>query len=132
MRSRVIAHDRLTTLGIHLSDEGSRRISRQFRHNMYRQVILTLGVDNFEFLCTLYIVPLYLQASGISDLASHFGVERRLVENDLIEGLAFLAHLAVTKDVGLAAQLVVTHELGFTFTQYGPVSQVLFVCLTTH
>ena len=44
MGSRVVAGDRLTTLSVHLCDERSRRITRQFCHNMYRQIILAFAI----------------------------------------------------------------------------------------
>ena len=48
VRCRVVTSDGLTTFCIYSSDEFAVQVSRQFRQNMYRQSVLSLGINNFE------------------------------------------------------------------------------------
>ena len=70
--------------------------------------------------------------AGVSYLSTHLGIERGLTQHHLIERFAFLAHLTVTQDLGLALQLIVAHKLGLAFFQYGPVTQILLIGRAAH
>ena len=118
----VVATDRLTTCSIYFGDESGTCISRQFKHNMYRQAVLALGVENFHA----------VNRSRIANLATHFCIERCFGQYDLVEVFAFLAHFTIFEYLGLALEVIIADKLRVTFCQYGPIAQILLIGTTAH
>ena len=56
-------------------------------------------------------------------MSAHFGIERRVVEYDLIERLFLLRYFAVAEDVAFVLSIVPAFELGFSFFYYHPVAR---------
>ena len=53
-----------------------------------------------------------MQGAAVANLAAAFRVELRLIEYQLIESFAFLAHFAVFDELHRCRFVVVTHKLG--------------------
>ena len=132
VRCRVVAHNRLASLCIHLSGEFAGETchaagdERHFVHDQHRQTVLALAVEHLE----AHVIQ--TQTTGVAYLTTHLRVEGVLGDNDLEERLAFLLHATVTKDLGLYGELVVAHELRLAFLNDIPVAQILFVGGTSH
>ncbi len=75
---RVVTFTLDTFLLVDLGSESNRHIFRQFRHQMYRQVVFAFRVNHINRLVVGN------QPTGVADLSSHFGIERSLVQHDLI------------------------------------------------
>ena len=50
----------------------------------------------------------------------------------MVEVFALLVYLAITQNLGLAAENVVSYKLCVTFAEFYPVAQLLLVGLTAH
>ena len=122
MRSSVVASNSLTTSNIYLSHHLALDILRQFRTEVYCQIVLTFGIQHAHI----------AQCTRIAYLTTHLSVEWCLAEHYLIEFFAFLVHFAVAQHLCLALQHVVSIKLCLTFANHYPVAQFLFVGLATH
>ena len=89
---------------------------------MYRQVVLLLGVEHAHV----------AQGTSIANLTTHLCIEWGLAEYYLIEVFALLVDLAITQNLGLAAENIISYKLGITFAEFYPITKLLFVGLTTH
>ena len=83
---------------------------------MYRKIILFLCIDHFNRFELAY------QYTGITDLTTTFCIEWSIVEYNLIQCLVLLFDLAITQDLCLAFEQIITHELTFTLFQRDPVA----------
>ena len=120
--SRVVASDGLTTLYIHSSQQCALDALWQLSTKVYREVVLLLGVDDADV----------TQCTCITNLTTHLCIERCLAEYYLIEVFALLIHFAVAEHLGLAAENVVSYKLCIAFAEFYPITQLLFIGLTTH
>ena len=89
---------------------------RQLLADVYGKVVLAFGIFNGYHFFSVG------ECTAIAYLTTHLGIEGSTVENDLIELLIFLFHLAVTQNLGIALCEVVAYKLGLAFAQCYPVT----------
>ena len=114
--SRVIGCTGSTFFGIYASHHRSFRMCGQFLGDMYRKVIFLLCINyfnRFEFAD---------QYTCITYLTTAFGIERGIVQYNLIQCLVFLFYLTVTKDTCFIFRIVVTNKFSSSFFQCNPVA----------
>ena len=75
---------------------------------MYRKIVFFLGVDYFNRFKFVH------QHAGIAYLTAAFGIERSLVQYNLIQGLVLLLHLAVAQNGCFVFRIVISYEFGST------------------
>ena len=114
----VVALTLDTLLCIDLRHARSGHIFRQFRYEVDRQVVLTLGINHLNALILID------QPTGIAYLTTHLGIEGSLVEHHLIQHLVLLLHLAVTQDLRVTLKQVITHKLALARFQVYPVARL--------
>ena len=111
----VVALDGAAALHVDGGVNGRSGIRRHALGNVNGQVVLTLGVDNLDGLITSS------ERALVTNLATHFSVERRAAEYNLVELGVFLLHLAITQNLCVTLGQVITHKLGNTLLQLHPV-----------
>ena len=80
------------------------------------KIVLLLRVNDFnrfEFID---------QHAGVAHLTSAFGIERSLVEHNLVECLVFLFHLTVTQDGSFVFRIIIPDEFRFALLEHYPVA----------
>ena len=85
---------------------------------MNRQVVLTLRIKHDNLLIAID------QPAGVTDLSTHLGIERCLIEDNLIEGLVLLFYLTITQDLSVTLEEVITDEVGLALFQDNPVASL--------
>jgi hypothetical protein len=78
VRGRVVTLTLDTLFLVDLRSKSSCHIFREFRYQMNRQVILTFRIDHVDLLVVGD------QPTRITDLSTHFRIERGLIQNDLV------------------------------------------------
>ena len=73
-----------------------------------RQVVLLLGVYHFDGFKLVH------QYTGVTYLTAAFGIERSLVQYNLIQGLVLLLHLSVAQNGCFVFRIVISYEFGST------------------
>ena len=116
--ARVVGSTGSALLGIYASHHGGFGMLRQLLGEVDRQVVLFLGVENLDGL------EFADQYTGVAYLTSTLGIERGLVEHNLVERLVLLLHLAVTQDGGLVFGIVIAYKLGGTLAERNPVARL--------
>ena len=106
----------VTLVSIHASHHGCLRVLRQFLGDMHGQAVLLLGVNY------LYCLKFTYYYAGVTYLTTHLGIERGLVQYNLVDYAALLLNLAVAQDRGLILSEVITYKLGLTLLDYNPVT----------
>ena len=105
VRGRVVVGRSLTLDGIYNGRELRSRIFRQFgRYVYYKSVLLLRGDD-------IYLLGGTLDISRVTDLAARVAVEGRMVEYELICGLALRRDAAVTGYVYGRGERIVSYKL---------------------
>ena len=117
VRTSVVGFARSAQISIYAGHEVGFGVFGQSLGNMYREVVFPFGVNDF------YGFVFRTKYTTVAHLSAHFGIERCIVEYDLIERLFLLCHLAVAEDVAFVFRVVPTFELGFSFPHYDPVSR---------
>ena len=105
VRTGMVGLAGMTLVGIHAGHEFSLRMLGQRLGDVYGQVVLVLGVHDFDGLLTVH------QHTAVTHLTTLLGIERRLVEHQLVVGLLLLRHLTVAQDVAGILREVPSHEL---------------------
>ena len=113
--SRMVGCRSVALIGIDTGHELGCGILRQLLHDMYRLVVLTLGVDDLDGL------GLIADDATVTHLTTHLAIERRIVEHKFIELVLLLRHLAIAQDMTLIFSIVVAHELLLALSQFRPV-----------
>ena len=72
---------------------------------MHNQVVFLFGVEDLDAFAAV------VQAAAVANLATAFRVERRLIQNELVKSLAFLAHFSVFDEFDACCFVVVTNKL---------------------
>ena len=106
----------IALVNIHTCHKVGCRVFRQLLNDMYALVVLTLGVDDLNCLI------LADEYSTVSYLSSHLAIERGVVEDEFVETLLLLSHLAIAEDMTLIFCIVITLELLLAFSQHLPVA----------
>ena len=106
----------ITLVGINASHEVSLNILRQSLDDMYRLVVLALGIGD------VYRFVFVYEYAGITHLTSHLSIERSAVENKLIVRVLLLCHLAVAQYMTFIFRVVVAHKLLLARTNLNPVA----------
>ncbi|CCZ49491.1 putative uncharacterized protein [Bacteroides sp. CAG:661] len=116
VRTRVVGGAGGALVGVYAGHHRCVEVFGQLLGDMDGQVVLLLGVDDVDGL------ELTDQDARVAYLTAAFGVERRLVQHNLVERLALLLYLAVAQDTGFVFRIVVTYKFGGTFLQCNPVA----------
>ena len=103
--SRVVGSRGIALVGIDAGHELGRGVFRQLLHNVYRLVVLALGIDYLDGFVLVH------QHAAVAYLSAHLAVERGVVEHQLVERVLLLGHLAVAQDVAGVFGVVVAYEL---------------------
>ena len=113
---RVVGGASGALVGIHARHHRSFQMLGQLLGDVDGQIVLLLGIHHFDGF------ELVHQYTGVAYLTAAFGVERSLVQYNLIQGLVLLLHLAVAQHGCLVFRIVISHEFGSTFFQCNPVT----------
>ena len=105
---RVVGGTSGTLVGIHACHHRSFHVFGQLLGDVDRQVVLLLGVYHFDGLKLVH------QYTGVTYLTAAFGIERSLVQYNLIQGLVLLLHLAVAQNGCFVFRIVISYEFGST------------------
>ena len=116
VRTRVVGGTGGALVGIHAGHHGCVEVLGQLLGQVDGQVVFFLGVDDVNGL------ELAHQYTRIAYLTTAFGVERRLVQYNLVECLVLLLHLTVAQDAGFIFCIVVAYKFGSAFLQRNPVA----------
>ena len=111
-----------SSCGINHQAETSAAIRRQFLGDMNRQVVFLHGVENLDSLAVLTF-----NISRVTDLTSHFSVERSAVEDKLNHLLILLFHRSVAGETrAVNFREVVAEELHtVAMVELNPVSKLV-------
>ena len=112
---RVVGFAAAACLFVHAGAEHGAGPCGQLLRQVYGQVVLALRVEDFHGLAVA------LEHAAVAHLSAHFGIKRRRVEHELVEGLLLLLHAAVAQDAGVALGAVPAAELRLALSQYDPV-----------
>ena len=95
----------------------------QLQHGMHDEVIFLLRVQH------AHLAERTFQKARVTNLPTRLGVERRLIEHQLILGFALAVGAAVAQDAGRGLLLVVAHKgrLLLRLTHHGPVALIGFL-----
>ena len=110
----VVALDSAATSHVDGGMHWCGRVGGHLLGDVHRQVVLALGVDDFNLLVTA------LQVALVAHLAAHLGVEWRARQHNLVVLFVLLLDLAVTQDLGVALAHVIAHKLGHALVQLHP------------
>ena len=105
-----------TLVGIHASHHRSFQMFGQLLGDMDRKVVLLFCINNFNRFKFVH------QHAGIAYLTAAFGIERSLVQYNLVQCLVFLLNLPVTQDGCFVFRIVIAYEFGCAFLQRNPVA----------
>ena len=83
---------------------------------MDRKVVLLFCINDFNRFKFVH------QHAGIAYLTAAFGIERGLVQYNLVQCLVFLLNLPVTQDGCFVFRIVIAYEFGCAFLQRNPVA----------
>ena len=117
VRTSVVGFAGSAQIGVYAGHEVGFGVLRQSLGDMYREVIFPFSVYDF------YGLVFRTKHTAVAHLSAHFGIERRVVEYDLIERLFLLRYFAVAEDVAFVLSIVPAFELGFSFLYYHPVAR---------
>ena len=116
VRCCVVGLCHATTLLIDLGTEGLSGIIREFRHEMYGEVILTFCIyDSITHALFVY------KNTGVSYLSPHLGIERSSREYNLIEVFILLLYVAIAKYRAVCLRLIVPDKVSFPLCESYPI-----------
>ena len=103
----MISSRSVALVSIDAGHELGRRVLGQLLDDMYRLVVLALGIDDVDGF------GLVAEHTLVANLSTHFTIEWCGVEHQLIELVLLLGDLAVAQNVTVVFRVVVAHELLF-------------------
>ena len=122
---RVIGSASFAFLHVYTSHEFSLKIFRKLLNDVDALVVFTLRINDFDSLI------LADKCALIANLTAHFTIERRVVEYNLVEGILFLGHFSIAKNVASVLRVVVTNEYLLSFSYHFPVSILYNSCVSS-
>ena len=118
VRGRMVGFAGGTGVGVDAGHELCFGMSGKLADDVDRQVVLTARVNDVDGF------SLVAEYATVTHLAAHLSVERRAIEHQLIIGLLFLLHTAVTQNMTSVFRIIPTDKLRFALGQRHPVARL--------